>query len=315
MTLASPVQTIPEHVVDPAAAFGGLASVYEVGRPLYPINSIRYVAPHFEQGGVLLDMGAGNGRTLRSVFRHVAPDNFKYIQAVEPARKMHTPMRQNLWNVPALHVQTGNFHNIPASDQSVDTIICGASIHWGTATQNDADKTRAEMLRVLKPSGKLILLSDQWDHTEGISAELYDLQERCFALFQERQGQSNPTPWQPDKKPSLRSLYKRCQNLVSSEEHRQFEQKKEGIHNFLDHNGLNGFFEDVWGGVHTEVIVLEPSQIHKEFASQIYVSNLTDNEQAELHDYLDVRLAKNTDNEGFIPCKRTCFSIAGTLAR
>ncbi len=169
------------------------------------------------------------------------------------------------------------------------------------------------MARVLKPGGKLILLSDQWDCVRGISAELYDLQERCFDIFQHRRGYTTQPP--PKTKPTLRRLYNRFQNLVASKEQRQYNLTKEGIISFLDHNGLNNFYERVWASAHTEEMTLEPEQIRQEFASQIYVSNLTPQEQKELHEYLDARLTRHMDSEGFIPCRRACFSVVGTLAR
>ncbi len=115
--------------IDPAKDFGKLADAYELGRPLYPSGSIRSIATNFRQGSVLLDMGAGNGRTLRSIFNVTAPDHFSHIHAVEPSFDMRGLMENSFGHIGHLNVHNGTFDNIPLTDQSVENIVCGASIH------------------------------------------------------------------------------------------------------------------------------------------------------------------------------------------
>jgi SAM-dependent methyltransferase len=99
----------------------------------------------------VLDLGAGTGKLTR-----VLVPAFGRVVAVEPAEAMR---RLLLRHCPEAEVLTGTAGEIPLPNASVDGVFAAEAFHWF-----DDDRALAEIARVLRTGGSLILM---WNLPEG----------------------------------------------------------------------------------------------------------------------------------------------------
>jgi SAM-dependent methyltransferase len=127
------------------SSFGAVAAAYAEYRPDYPVDAIRWCAAPLERdvaGLRVLDLGAGTGK-LTAQLAQLGAD----VTAVEPDEAMLAELRRRVPSVRALH---GPAEAIPLPDASVDTVLCGQSLHWF-----DLPRALPEIARVLVPGGRL----------------------------------------------------------------------------------------------------------------------------------------------------------------
>ena len=116
---------------------------YERGRPGWPADAVD-VAGLVKEHAVV-DLGAGTGKLTRLL----AP-RFDRVIAVEPA----DPMRRILEALcPTVEAIAGAAHAIPIATASVDAIFAAQAFHWFTD-----DRSVAEMTRILRPRGAVVLM-------------------------------------------------------------------------------------------------------------------------------------------------------------
>ena len=137
-------------------SFGSQAAAYERGRPSYPPAAVDWLlAP--EAGSPVrdvLDLGAGTGKlTTRLVERGLD------VVAVDPIAELLDVLRTTLPDTPAL---LGTAEQIPLPDNSVDAVLVAQAWHWF-----DPDRAVAEVVRVLRPGGRLGLLWNVRDERLG----------------------------------------------------------------------------------------------------------------------------------------------------
>jgi SAM-dependent methyltransferase len=116
---------------------------YERGRPGWPPEVV-------EIGGLpptatVLDLGAGTGKLTRLL---VAA--FHRVIAVEPAEAMR---RLLVTLCPDAEAVEGTGQEIPLPDGSVDAVFAAQAFHWF-----DDERALAEIARVLRPGGALVLM-------------------------------------------------------------------------------------------------------------------------------------------------------------
>jgi SAM-dependent methyltransferase len=138
--------------------FARSALAYERGRPGYPDTALRWLT---EQAGLgpgvaVVDLAAGTGKLTRALVRTGAD-----VIAVEPVAQMRA-----LIEPPARAVE-GTAEDMPLPDGSADVVTVGQAFHWF-----DGDAALAEIARVLRPGGKLALLSNERPPEDPIHAEL-----------------------------------------------------------------------------------------------------------------------------------------------
>ena len=117
----------------------GVASLYECGRPGWPPALLERLPV---ASGPKLDLGAGTGKLTRLL----EPPVF----AVDPSEEMLARLRAEAPHARAL---LGHAEAIPLPDASVDSVFVAEAFHWFAT-----DAAAAEIARVLRPGGLLVLL-------------------------------------------------------------------------------------------------------------------------------------------------------------
>ncbi len=137
-------------------SFGSQAAAYERGRPSYPPAAVDWLLSPTAGAPVhdVLDLGAGTGKlTSRLVERGLR------VVAVDPIAELLDVLRTTLPDTPAL---LGTAEHIPLPDNSLDAVLVAQAWHWF-----DPDQAVAEVVRVLRPGGRLGLLWNVRDERLG----------------------------------------------------------------------------------------------------------------------------------------------------
>jgi SAM-dependent methyltransferase len=118
-------------------SFGAEAEAYERGRAGWPVEAVDAVG--LPADATVLDLAAGTGKLTR-----VLEQRFARVLAVEPDEAMRA------LNPAAV---AGTADAIPLADSAVDAVFVSEAFHWF-----DTPETVAEIARVLRPGGTLVLL-------------------------------------------------------------------------------------------------------------------------------------------------------------
>jgi SAM-dependent methyltransferase len=102
-------------------------------------------------GETVLDLGSGGGIDVLLSARRVGPEGFAY--GLDMTNEMLELARRNAAEAGATNVEflQGYIEDIPLPNQSVDVIISNCVINLSA----DKDAVFAEMLRVLRPGGRI----------------------------------------------------------------------------------------------------------------------------------------------------------------
>ena len=130
----------------PPDAFGRTAREYELGRPEWPEELLERVVSELGLGpdAGVLDLGAGTGKLTRSLV-----PRFARVVAVEPDDDMRAVLEEV---VAAAEALAGRGEAIPLGDGEVDAVFSAEAFHWFAT-----DESVAEIVRVLRPGGALVL--------------------------------------------------------------------------------------------------------------------------------------------------------------
>jgi len=164
--------------VDDVAArgFGAGAAAYESARPGYPDEAIRVLVDEvgIRSGTEVCDLAAGTGKLTRRLLEIGAR-----VTAVEPIAAMR---EQAVIAAPrATHVD-GTAEAIPLPDASVEVVTVAQAFHWF-----DAPVALAEISRVLRPDGRLVILWNERDEGTAWVAEMSRIihwHERTVSRYQ-----------------------------------------------------------------------------------------------------------------------------------
>jgi SAM-dependent methyltransferase len=136
---------------------------YERGRPGWPVEVVGI--PALPSAATVLELGAGTGKLTRLLV-----PAFERVVAVEP----DAGMRRLLAALCAdAQVLPGSAEAIPLADESVDAVFAAESFHWF-----DGEVALAEMARVLRPRGALVLM---WNVPAGPTVPSIEAVERLLA--------------------------------------------------------------------------------------------------------------------------------------
>ena len=150
-----------------AGAYAGLGGcpVFAIERRL-ALRELKRCRPQ----GSLLDAGCGPGHLLKAIHQHFPGLELTGLD-INPG--FIEIARQNLKNIPVRLVRAG-IEDMPLEDESLDFVITTGSLHhW-----RDANLALAELYRVLKPGGQLILIDLRRDCPRLLYAFI-----RLFQLF------------------------------------------------------------------------------------------------------------------------------------
>ena len=125
-------------------------AAYERGRPDYPADAVAFIADLV--GERVLDLAAGTGKLTRLL----AP-SVPRLLAAEPMEGMQRQLRAVLPDVPLL---SANAEALPFRDGVLDAITVAQAFHWFRA-----DEALAELHRVLRSGGRLVLVWNKRDLT------------------------------------------------------------------------------------------------------------------------------------------------------
>jgi SAM-dependent methyltransferase len=131
----------------PPDAFGRTAREYELGRPGWPEALLDRVVAELKLGpdASVLDLGAGTGKLTRALV-----PRFARVIAVEPDDAMRAVLEEV---VPGAESLPGRGESIPLGGGAVDAVFSAEAFHWFAS-----DESVAEIVRVLRPGGALVIL-------------------------------------------------------------------------------------------------------------------------------------------------------------
>jgi SAM-dependent methyltransferase len=116
---------------------------YELGRPGWPPEVVD--VPGVQPTATVLELGAGTGKLTR-----LLAAKFDRVTAVEPDEGMRRLFVENLPDVELLDAAA---EEMPLADGSLDAVFAAECFHVF-----DAERAIAEIARVLRPGGTLVLL-------------------------------------------------------------------------------------------------------------------------------------------------------------
>lgn len=135
--------------MDNTQRFGNRVENYVKYRPHYPAAIIPYLQQQFHLSpGTIADVGAGTG-ILTKLFL----DAGYTVYAVEPNEPMLAKATSLLNDYPGFTPVPGTAENTSLPDNSMDAVIAGQAYHWF-----DAEKSKKEFTRILKPHGLVMLV-------------------------------------------------------------------------------------------------------------------------------------------------------------
>ncbi len=158
----------PRSDVHPAAAVGfdREARTYARVRPSYPPGVIEVLADAGARPpATVCDLAAGTG-----IFTRLLVDAGYDVIAVEPTAGMRDEFGRS---GPAALIVDGTAESIPLDASSVDAVTVAQGFHWF-----DAPAALAEIHRVLRPGGVLLMVWNVRDESVDWVRELTDLVHR-----------------------------------------------------------------------------------------------------------------------------------------
>ena len=132
------------------ARFSNRVANYVKYRPGYPREVLELFrnGMGLTEGSVIADIGSGTGLSARLFL-----ENGNTVYGVEPNESMRDAAREYLRDFPNFISHDGTAEETNLDDASLDFVIAAQAFHWF-----DADKTRNEFKRILKPGGYIALL-------------------------------------------------------------------------------------------------------------------------------------------------------------
>lgn len=130
--------------------FSDKAADYSSARPGYPEGIYQFIqsACQLKPDALIADVGSGTG-----LFSIGWLKLGYQVVGIEPNASMRLAAETGLAAYPRFHTLDGSAEALPLDTASVDLICAAQAFHWF-----DVEPTRAEFLRVLKPSASVALI-------------------------------------------------------------------------------------------------------------------------------------------------------------
>ena len=178
---------------DPTARFSERVYHYVASRPSYPSAVLDTLELYtgLGPGAVVADIGSGTG-----IFSQLLLDRGYEVYGVEPNAGMRNAAEQLLAEEEYFYSVAGRAEDTQVPTASCDAVVAAQAFHWF-----DTARTRAEVERILKPGGVVVLLWNQrhldttpflrdyeaflqsWGNDYAQVAENYEDPEAIAAIF------------------------------------------------------------------------------------------------------------------------------------
>jgi SAM-dependent methyltransferase len=136
---------------------------YERGRPGWPGEVVD--VPGLPSAATVLELGAGTGKLTRLLVTR-----FERVIAVEPAEAMR---RLLVTHCPEAEALAGSAEEVPLANASADAVFAAEAFH-----RFDGERALAEIARVLRPRGVLVLMwnlpAGSWEPSIAAVEQLLD---------------------------------------------------------------------------------------------------------------------------------------------
>ncbi len=151
------------HTMQPLDLFSERAGDYVKYRPSYPSNAITTIIKGLGETSQLVaaDIGAGTG-----IASHLLADQGVRVIAIEP----NTSMREATVPHPLIEFREAGAECTNLPDESVNLVTCFQAFHWF-----NPESALLEFHRILKPSGRLALIWNEWGANDKFLAEFRDI--------------------------------------------------------------------------------------------------------------------------------------------
>jgi SAM-dependent methyltransferase len=162
--------TLDPGTPDPTARFAPHADAYARGRPGYPAALVPMLqAIGIREGATVADLGAGTGQSSELLLATGAQ-----VIAVEPNAPMRAHAATRFSHEPRFSIVAGRAEATTLADASVDHAAAMQALHWF-----EAEPARAELRRILRPGGRVVLV---WNTRAPTTPFMRDL-EAMFRRF------------------------------------------------------------------------------------------------------------------------------------
>ncbi|KAB8330916.1 class I SAM-dependent methyltransferase [Scytonema tolypothrichoides VB-61278] len=159
----SDLEETPPYARNPLRRFCHRAPDYAKYRPSYPAAAIDVILEGMETQSpiVAADVGAGTGISSR-----LLAERGVRVLAIEP----NADMRQAAAPHPLVEFREGTAEATGLHDASVDLVTCFQSFHWF-----NPEPTLLEFNRILKPSGRVAAVWNNWDKNDKFTGHYIQL--------------------------------------------------------------------------------------------------------------------------------------------
>ncbi len=148
---------------DTIQRFSNRVANYVKYRPGYPLEALDLFRSEMglTESSVVADIGSGTGLSAKLFL-----ENGNTVYGVEPNAAMRAAAEEYLGEFPNFISHDGTAENTNLDARSMDLVIAAQAFHWF-----DAEETRTEFQRILKPGGHIALIWNerQLDTTEFLS--------------------------------------------------------------------------------------------------------------------------------------------------
>jgi len=208
------------------------ADTYQQYRPLYPAQTFDGLLHFLESRQdtsdsplTLLDVGCGTGQSTQSFRTALASSPNRSvlsieIQAIDPDPEMIATAQTQC---PGASFLTSSAERLPFSAESFDAVMVLSAYHWF-----DRDRANAEIIRVLKPGGYLLVAEYQFPKSTQ-NPELNEWIRRGFNQL-----------WRFENQQKRGSLKELTQGLVHSEQIRKSEFSRIPMQQLQNAESLSG---------------------------------------------------------------------------
>ncbi len=161
-------------IQDATKRFSNRVANYVKYRPDYPTAVLHCLQEGYglTETAVVVDIGSGTGLLTRLFL-----ENGNRVYGVEPNQEMREAGETYLAAYPRFTSVNGTAENSTLPSHSADFVVAGQAFHWF-----DPQPTRAEFLRILKPTGVVALIWNERYAAEGTFMAAFEQLLQQYAI-------------------------------------------------------------------------------------------------------------------------------------